>query len=179
MRLLSSRSALHYERLSTPAIFAAQTVLLANCAKCDVGGSKSITVDYSSPRAKGRKVFGGIVPYGEVWRAGANEATTFVTTGDLMLGGHHVPAGSYTLFTIPAQDKWTLIISKKTGEWGIPYPGMDSDLARVDMKVSATPSAKVRKSTCRSRIFLLVIGPTRANVPGPRLGQTRFSRATL
>ena len=63
-------------------------------AKCDVGGSKSITVDYSSPRAKGRKVFGGIVPYGEVWRAGANEATTFVTTGDLMLAGHHVPAGS-------------------------------------------------------------------------------------
>ena len=110
-------------------------------AKCDVGGSKSITVDYSSPRAKGRKVFGGIVPYGEVWRAGANEATTFVTTGDLMLAGHHVPAGSYTLFTIPAQDKWTLIISKKTGEWGVPYPGADSDLARVDMKVSATPSA--------------------------------------
>ena len=110
-------------------------------AKCDLGGGKSITVDYSSPRAKGRKVFGGIVAYGEVWRAGANEATTFVTTGDLMLGGHHVPAGSYTLFTIPAQDKWTLIISKKTGEWGIPYPGMDSDLARVDMKVSATPSA--------------------------------------
>ena len=110
-------------------------------AKCDLGGGKSITVDYSSPRAKGRKVFGGIVPYGEVWRAGANEATTFVTTGDVMIGSHHVPAGSYTLFTIPAQDKWTLIISKKTGEWGIPYPGADSDLARVDMKVSATPSA--------------------------------------
>jgi DUF2911 family protein len=110
-------------------------------AKCDVSGGKSITVDYSSPRAKGRKVFGGIVPYGEVWRTGANEATTFVTAGDVMIGGHHVPAGSYTLFTIPAQDKWTLIISKKTGEWGIPYPGADADLARVDMKVSATSGA--------------------------------------
>jgi hypothetical protein len=110
-------------------------------AKCDVSGGKSITVDYSSPRAKGRKVFGGIVPYGEVWRTGANEATTFVTASDVMIGGHHVPAGSYTLFTIPAQDKWTLIISKKTGEWGIPYPGADSDLARVDMKVSATSGA--------------------------------------
>jgi hypothetical protein len=110
-------------------------------AKCDLAGGKSITVDYSSPRAKGRKVFGGIVPYGEVWRAGANEATSFVTTGDLMVGGQHVPAGSYTLFTIPNQDKWTLIINKKTGEWGIPYPGSDSDLARVDMKVSATPNA--------------------------------------
>jgi hypothetical protein len=110
-------------------------------AKCDLPGGKSITVDYSSPRAKGRKVFGGIVPYGEVWRAGANEATTFVTTAELMVGGQHVPAGSYTLFTIPNQGKWTLIISKKTGEWGIPYPGADSDLARVDMKVSATSSA--------------------------------------
>ena len=109
--------------------------------KCDLGGGKSITVDYSSPRAKGRKVFGGIVPYGEVWRAGANEATTFVTTSDLMVGGQHVPAGKYTIFTIPNQDKWTLIISKKTGEWGIPYPGADSDLARVDMKVSATSGA--------------------------------------
>lgn len=110
-------------------------------AKCDLAGGKSIIVDYSSPRAKGRKVFGGIVPYGEVWRAGANEATTFVTTADLMVGGQHVPAGNYTLFVIPNKDKWTLIISKKTGEWGIPYPGADSDLARVDMKVSATPSA--------------------------------------
>ena len=109
-------------------------------AKCELPGGKSITVDYSSPRAKGRKVFGGIVPYGEVWRAGANEATTFVTTADLTVGGQHVPAGSYTLFAIPNQDKWTLIISKKTGEWGIPYPGADSDLVRADMKVSATSS---------------------------------------
>jgi hypothetical protein len=110
-------------------------------AKCELAGGKSVTVDYSSPRAKGRKVFGGIVPYGEVWRAGANEATTFVTTADLMVGGQHVPAGSYTLFTIPNQDKWTLIISKKTGEWGVPYPGADSDLTRVDMKVSAASGA--------------------------------------
>jgi len=109
-------------------------------ATCDLGGGKTITVDYSSPRAKGRKVFGGLVPYGEVWRAGANEATTFVTTADVMVGGSHVPAGSYTLFTLPNKDKWTLIISKKTGEWGIPYPGAGDDLVRVDMKASATSS---------------------------------------
>src|SRR5262244_3249272 len=96
-------------------------------ATCDLGGGKAITVDYSSPRAKGRKVFGGLVPYGEVWRAGANEATTFVSTGDVMVGGTHLPAGSYTLFTIPDKDKWTLIVSKKTGEWGIPYPGASDD----------------------------------------------------
>ncbi len=109
-------------------------------ATCELAGGKTITVDYSSPRAKGRKIFGGLVPYGEVWRAGANEATTLVTTTDVMVGGSHVPAGSYTIFTIPNKDKWTLIVSKKTGEWGIPYPGADQDLARVDMKVSATPS---------------------------------------
>jgi DUF2911 family protein len=109
-------------------------------ATCALADGKTITVDYSSPRAKGRKIFGGLVPYGEVWRAGANEATTFVTTADLMVGGTHVPAGNYTLFTIPNKDKWTLIISKKTGEWGIPYPGQTLDFARVDMKASSLSS---------------------------------------
>ena len=110
-------------------------------ATCALADGKSITVDYSSPRAKGRKIYGGLVPYGEVWRAGANEATTFVTTADLMVGGQHVAAGSYTIFTIPNKDKWTLIISKKTGEWGIPYPGAGQDLLRVDMKASSLPAA--------------------------------------
>jgi hypothetical protein len=110
-------------------------------AKCSLDGGKSITVDYSSPRAKGRKVFGGIVPFGEVWRAGANEATTFVTDTDVTVGGTAVPAGSYTLFVLPEKDKWTLVISKKTGEWGTPYPGADSDFARVPMKASTLPSS--------------------------------------
>ena len=109
-------------------------------AQCRFSDSKTIRVDYSSPRMKGRKIYGGLVPYRQVWRAGANEATTFVTNTDLTVGGKAVPAGSYTLFTIPDQDKWTLIISKKTGEWGIPYPGEGDDLARVDMKVTELPS---------------------------------------
>ena len=109
-------------------------------AFCDLGGGKSLTIAYSSPRAKGRTVFGGLVPYGEVWRAGANEATTFVTDADLTIGGKTVPAGSYTLFTIPDKDKWTLIISKKTGEWGTPYPGAESDFARIDMTPSTLPA---------------------------------------
>ena len=110
-------------------------------ATCALADSKTITVDYSSPRAKGRKIFGGLVPYGEVWRTGANEATTFVTTADVMVGGTHVPAGSYTIFTIPNKDKWTLVISKKTGEWGTNYPGPENDLARIEMKASALPAA--------------------------------------
>src|SRR5436309_3441511 len=110
-------------------------------ASCALADGKTITMDYSSPRAKGRKIYGGLVPYGQVWRAGANEATTFVTTTDVMIGSAHVPAGSYTIFAIPNQDKWTLIISKKTGEWGTDYPGASEDLARIDMKASTLPSA--------------------------------------
>jgi len=109
-------------------------------AQCKFSDGKTIAVDYSSPRMKGRKIFGGLVPYGEVWRTGANEATTFVTTASLTVGGKSVPAGNYTIFTVPNQDKWTLIINKKTGEWGIPYKYESDELTRVDMKVSRTPS---------------------------------------
>ena len=112
----------------------------AASASCDLGGGKTIKTDYSSPRMKGRKIFGDLVPYGKVWRTGANEATTFVTSSDVVAGGKTVPAGSYTLFTVPGADKWTLIINKKTGEWGIPYKYESDELARIDMKVSKLPS---------------------------------------
>jgi hypothetical protein len=105
-------------------------------AMCDLGGGKTIKTNYSSPRMKGRKIYGELVPFGQVWRAGANEATTFVTSSDLLVGGKTVPAGSYTIFSIPAADNWTLIINKKTGEWGIPYKYENDELARVGMRVS-------------------------------------------
>src|ERR1700675_687654 len=109
-------------------------------ATWDLGGVKSVTIDYASPRAKGRKIYGELVPFGQVWRTGANEATTLTTPVDLTIGGATVPAGSYTIFTVPNKDKWTLVISKKTGEWGTDYPGQANDLARVDMKASTLPS---------------------------------------
>jgi hypothetical protein len=112
----------------------------AASATCDLGGGKSIKTDYSSPRMKGRKIYGGLVPYGEVWRTGANSATTFVSSADLNVGGKTVPAGNYTIFTVPTADKWTLIVNKKTGEWGIPYTYEGDELARVDMKVSKLPA---------------------------------------
>jgi hypothetical protein len=115
-------------------------------AECKPANGKAVTVDYSSPRAKGRKIFGSLVPYGQVWRAGANEATKFVTTSDINVGGKTVPAGDYTIFAIPEENKWTLVISKKTGEWGTAYPGPENDLARIDMKVSKT-SAPVENFT--------------------------------
>ena len=115
-------------------------------ANCKFADGKTMTVDYSSPRAKGRKIFGtkdekALVPYGEIWRTGANDATTLTSTAATSLGGKDVPAGTYTLFTVPNPNKWTLIISKQTGEWGIPYPGEQYDLARVDMNIANPPSA--------------------------------------
>jgi hypothetical protein len=109
-------------------------------AQCKFSDGKGVTIDYSSPRMKGRKIFGDLVPYGEVWRTGANEATTFVTTANLTVGNTRVPAGNYTIFTVPNQNRWTLIINKKTGEWGIPYKYESDELGRVDMKVSQTPT---------------------------------------
>jgi Protein of unknown function (DUF2911) len=112
----------------------------AASATCDLGGT-TIKTDYSSPRVKGSKIYGELVPFGQVWRTGANEATTFVASADVVVGGKAVPAGSYTLFTVPNAEKWTLIINKKTGEWGIPYKYESDELARVDMKVSKLPSS--------------------------------------
>jgi len=109
-------------------------------AQCKFADGKTVKSDYSSPRMKGRKIFGGLVPYGQVWRTGANDATTLVTDTNLRIGDKDVPTGSYTIFTIPNADKWTLVISKKTGEWGIPYPGQGEDFTRVDMRVSQLPS---------------------------------------
>src|SRR5271163_827120 len=86
-------------------------------AQCKFSDGKTITVDYSSPRMKGRKIFGELVPFGEVWRTGANEATTFVNTANVTIGGKSVPAGNYTIFTVPKQGNWTLIVNRKTGEW--------------------------------------------------------------
>src|ERR1700736_1837584 len=125
----------------TLTVFAAcQKPTPAASASCCLGGGKTIKTDYSSPRAKGRKIYGGLVPFGEVWRTGANAATTFVTSSDVVVDGKTVPAGSYTIFTVPTADKWTLIVNKKTGEWGIPYKYESDELARVDMKVSKLPS---------------------------------------
>ena len=115
-------------------------------AQCKFSDGKTVTVDYASPRMKGRKIFGGLVPYGAVWRTGANDATTFVPTADVTVGGKDVPAGKYTIFTVPDQDKWTLIVNKHTGEWGIPYKYDSEELGRVSMQVSKA-SAPVENFT--------------------------------
>jgi Protein of unknown function (DUF2911) len=85
------------------------------------------------------------VPYDQVWRTGANEATSLKTDVDLDIGGTTVPAGNYTLFSLPGQSSWKLIVNKQTGQWGTNYD-QAQDLARVDMKV-ATPPSNVEQFT--------------------------------
>lgn len=100
--------------------------------------NKEITIDYSRPSLKGRKVGQELAPYGKVWRTGANEATALNTAIDLNIGGARIPAGKYTLYTLPSEGTWKLIINKQTGQWGTQYDE-SQDLARVDMKKTALP----------------------------------------
>ena len=100
---------------------------------------KTVTIQYSRPSMRGRKIFGGLVPYDQVWRTGANAATSLKTDVALTIGGASVPAGSYTLYTLPGMTAWKLIINKQTGQWGTEY-SEGQDLARVDMKVTQRPS---------------------------------------
>jgi hypothetical protein len=102
-------------------------------AEIAVNGKK-ITINYHRPSMDGRKIFGELVPYGKVWRTGANNATSLKTEADLMFGNTVVPAGSYTLYTLPTEAGWKLIINKQTGQWGTQYDEAQ-DLTRVDMKV--------------------------------------------
>ncbi|MGB8772330.1 MAG: DUF2911 domain-containing protein [Candidatus Korobacteraceae bacterium] len=100
---------------------------------------KTVTIQYSRPSMRGRKIFGGLVPYDQVWRTGANAATSLKTDVDLTIGGANVPAGSYTLYTLPGMNSWKLIINKQTGQWGTEY-NQGQDLARANMKVEQRPS---------------------------------------
>jgi hypothetical protein len=96
---------------------------------------KSIRINYSAPSMRGRKIFGGLEPYGHVWRAGANEATALHTDANLDIGGLSVPKGDYTLFVYLDPKQWQLVVSKATGEWGLDYD-QSHDLGRVKMDMS-------------------------------------------
>ena len=79
----------------------------------------SITIDYSSPSVKGRKIWGELVPYNKVWRTGANEATLFATDKEIKVEGKSLPAGKYSLYTIPGEKEWVFIFNSQTGQWGV------------------------------------------------------------
>jgi len=106
-------------------------------AKAEVKlGDADVTIDYCAPSIHGRTIFGGLVPYGEVWRTGANAATTLKTGTNLQIGTLAVPAGTYTLYSLPTADGWTLIVNKQTGQWGTVYDKAQ-DLGRVPMSTGS------------------------------------------
>jgi len=100
-------------------------------------GNANFRVDYGSPQKRGRDLFGGIVPYGERWRTGANRATHFYTSSDIQIGDLDIPAGEYTIFTIPEEDGGTMIINSETGQNGNSYDE-SQDFGRVPMQVEQT-----------------------------------------
>jgi hypothetical protein len=102
-------------------------------------GGKKLTIAYSAPSMRGRKIFGGLVPYGAVWRAGADNATTFSTEADLDIGGLKTPKGIYTIYVLPSPNEWQLIINRQTGQWGTEYH-KQRDLGRVKMNLRSTPA---------------------------------------
>jgi len=107
---------------------------------------KKITVSYGRPYMKGRKIMGGLVPYDQVWRTGADEATVLTTEADLMIGNLAVPKGSYAVFTLPSESGWKLIVNKVDKQFGAFDYDEKQDLGRVDMKVGKT-SAPVEQFT--------------------------------
>jgi len=105
--------------------------------RASVGGA-ALSVRYSRPSTRGRVIFGNVVPWNHVWRTGANQATVLETSGDLTVAGTTVPAGKYSLWTIPSPGGWKLIVNKNTGQWGTDYDAQ-YDLARLEMKVESLP----------------------------------------
>lgn len=99
-------------------------------------GDAALVINYSQPAVKGRVIWGELVPYGKVWRTGANEATVFETNADIMIAGKTLPAGKYGLFTIPGEKEWTLIFNSEWDQWG----AYKYDAAKDVLRVTAVPA---------------------------------------
>jgi Protein of unknown function (DUF2911) len=124
----------------------AQQPLASPAASADATlNGKAVTIKYNSPRLKGRTIGSDIVPYGQVWRTGANPATTLVTATNLKIGTLDVPAGTYTIYTLPSAEKWMLIVNKQTGQWGTEY-NQPQDLGRTPMTNKPAPSSQENMS---------------------------------
>jgi hypothetical protein len=131
---------------------------------------KALSISYGRPSARGRKIFGSLVPYNQVWRTGANEVTTFKTESDITLGGVTIPKGTYSLFTLPSKKSWQLIINKETGQNGLVYhPRLD--LTRVKLQKRDLPGYVERftmlldKTDGRSGVLKLEWEKTSFSVP--------------
>jgi hypothetical protein len=133
-----------------------------------VGGA-NISIEYGRPHLKGRTIGKDIVPFGQVWRAGADQATTLTSSKALVFGTLTVPAGSHTLWILPSADKWVLIVNKQTGQWGTAYDGKQ-DLGRADMSLGK-PGAPAEQHTIAitaegaGGVLQMTFGNVQASVP--------------
>ena len=109
----------------------------AETAQGKINGA-AVTINYGSPSVKGREIWGGLVPYGKIWRAGANDATTIETDKDLTVEGKNLPAGKYSVFVIPEKDNATVIFNKVAKQWGAYDYNEKEDALRVKVKPVAT-----------------------------------------
>ena len=105
------------------------------CVLTQTVGFTDVTITYSRPSARGRDIFGGLVPYGQVWRTGANEATTIALSDDVTIDGQALPKGTYSLHTIPGKEQWTIIFNKVANQWG----SFNYDQAQDALRVTAKP----------------------------------------
>lgn len=102
-------------------------------------GDTKVVIDYSRPSVKGREIYGALVPYNEVWRAGANEATTFEVDKDVLIEGQPLPAGKYALFAIPGEEEWTIIFNKTANQWGAYEYDEAEDALRIQVEPQPAP----------------------------------------
>lgn len=169
-RLFVRRAALAAGLLLVTAASAdAQRASPRDTASATIGGA-TLLVDYSRPSMRGRDIFGGLVPWNQPWRTGADQPTTLTADRDLVFGAYTMPAGTYALYTLPGQTAWKFIIHAPVPRWGIPYPGEANDLARLDMTVTRldTPVEQMTirlESAGQGGILHVEWDRTRASIP--------------
>ena len=134
-------------------------------------GDAHVHIDYSSPGVRGRTIFGDLIPFNELWRAGANNATWIETNKDLKVGGQSLPAGKYGIFTIPNKEKWTIVFNTRWEQHGTDKYREKEDVFRIDVtpttleKIQEHLEYKVIKSDAQSGIISLAWEKTKVEIP--------------
>jgi hypothetical protein len=119
-------------------------------------GDATVTINYGAPSVKGRKIWGELVPFGKVWRTGANDATTFEIDADVKIEGQSLAKGKYALFTIPEENEWTIIFNKNPKQWGSYSYKQEEDVLRVKVKAGKSSSfnEKLAYDVSGNKVFI-------------------------
>ncbi len=133
-------------------------------------GDVYVKITYCRPHKRDRKIFGDLLPFGEVWRTGANEATEITITGSVKLNGQTIKPGTYTLFTIPDKDHWTIILNSELGQWGAYNYNPKLDIVNFQVPVSTTseifePFTIAFEQKAKSAVLVLMWDKTKVSIP--------------